>query len=76
MGCGAEPRWQDETTSPIDRQARTHATMMQDQHAAPGGGLGPGVRTEHLAGLSWGRDASGRLYGDDPVAPLDDESVA
>ena len=43
--------------------------VMQDQHAAPGGGQGEGLGAEHPAGTGREGDASALLHGDDPVAP-------
>jgi hypothetical protein len=38
--------------------------------AAPGAGLGRGLRAEHLAGLGQQADASGWLHGDEAARPL------
>jgi hypothetical protein len=75
-GRGPEPGRQDETTSPIDRQARSGAMVMQDQHAAPGGGQGEGLGAEHVPGFGREGDPSALLHRDVLIAPLRGGSVA
>lgn len=75
-GRGAEPGWQDETTPPIDCQARSRPMVAEDQHVALGGGQGRRFGAEHLPGLGRERDASGLLHCHDLIAPGRGGSVA